>query len=307
MDSTWSRISVNNITLDKGTPINLYYLAEGAANVVFKISSKRSISTVDKDSGKHGTSTDGNILRFDRRLEGKLLRLRKDLPSIAPVIESHRHFEEQIEPLFPPGSLVEQLPCKTSTDFLKKANDQLREIEADGLRPNKRHGVYLAEDEPYAMAVTSMLADFKHASCEFKPKWLTQSPSAPHRSKRCRTCALRAMRQIKDHRPPQSGDFCPLTLLGDDEEVLSSTLNSILSGSRGAAPLVVPDLVRQLRPYFQGNRLIRLLHDLQLQKDPHGILKADPSDLDFMTAMTLRDCTMFLKVSDGRLRRRGTG
>lgn len=291
-----SSTTINIVTLDIDTPIDVKYLAEGAANVVFKIWSKRGIIPKDDDFVQPGTSIEDGIPRIDGRLKGKLLRLRKNLPSVAPVIDSQRHFEEQIEPLFPAGSLVEQSLCKISPNFVKKVNDELRSVEANDLRPKNRHGIYLAEDEPYATAITSMLGDKQHASCEFKPKWLTQSPSAPPRSKRCRTCALRAMRQIRDRKPPQFGDYCPLTLLTDNQEILSSSLNSILSGSRGA-PLDIFDLVHQLRPFFHQNHLIKLLRDLQIRKDPHGILKADPSNLDFMTAMTLRDCTMFLKVS----------
>ncbi|KAL8927449.1 MAG: hypothetical protein Q9208_002254 [Pyrenodesmia sp. 3 TL-2023] len=287
--------STDIITLDTDTPIQVHYLAEGAANVVFEIWSKSSIRTKNDAFGQPGTNTADRTPRIDQRLKGKLLRLRKDLPSVAPVLESHRHFEQQIEPLFPAGSLVEQLLCKIAPGFVAKANQELRGLEAAGLRSKKRQGVYLAEDEPYATAITSMLWDDGHASCEFKPKWLAQSPSAPPGSKRCRTCALRAMRQIKDRRPPQHGDLCPLTLLTDDEDNLSSSLHSILSCSRGA-PLNILDFVRQMRPYLHQNPLIKLLRDLQTRKDPHGILQTDPSSLDFMTAMTLRDCTMFLKI-----------
>ncbi|KAL8906811.1 MAG: hypothetical protein Q9207_001799 [Kuettlingeria erythrocarpa] len=295
MVSTRSSRSTDIVTLDKDSPIRVHYLAEGAANVVFQIWSERSILTKDDDFGQPGTRTGDGMLRIDQRLRGKLLRLRKDLLSVAPVFESHRHFEEQIEPLFPAGSLVEQLLCKLTPGFAAKANHELRALEAAGSRSRKRRGVYLAEDEPYATAITSMLWDDQHASCEFKPKWLAQSPSAPPGSRRCRTCALRSMRQIKERRPPQQGDYCPLTLLTDNEEMLSLSLDAILSGSRGA-PLNVLGFILQLRPYFHQNPLVKLLRDLQVQKDPRGILKADPSSLDFMTAMTLRDCTMFLKI-----------
>ncbi|KAL8763348.1 MAG: hypothetical protein Q9184_000819 [Pyrenodesmia sp. 2 TL-2023] len=296
MVATRSSKSATVVTLDKDSPFQVHYLAEGAANVVFEIWSKRGILAKDDDFAQPGTITADGTPSIDQRLKGKLLRLRKDLPSVAPVLESHRHFEEQLKPLFPAGSLLEQLLCEITPGFVAKANHELHGLEAAGLRPKKRHGVYIAEDEPYATAITSMLWDDGHASCEFKPKWLAQSPSAPPGSKRCRTCALRAMRQTKDRRPPQRGDFCPLALLADDDQdTLSSPLDSILSGSRGA-PLNILDFARQLRPYFHQNPLIKLLRNLQIEKDPRGILQTDPSNLDFMTAMTLRDCTMFLKI-----------
>ncbi|KAI4255804.1 MAG: hypothetical protein L6R35_007510 [Caloplaca aegaea] len=103
------------------------------------------------------------------------------------------------------------------------------------------------------------------------------------------------MRQIKDHVPPRSEDYCPLALVADDQEVISSALKSILSGCKGA-PLDLPNFVHKLRPFFCNNEIIKMLRDLQIQKDPDGIFESDPSSLDFMTAMTLRDCTMFLKI-----------
>ncbi|KAL9017103.1 MAG: hypothetical protein Q9185_005563 [Variospora sp. 1 TL-2023] len=295
MVATRTGMTTNYITIHGDTPILVDYLAEGAANVVFRVWSKRAASTKDDDFGQPGTSTPDGVPRIDGRLRGKLLRLRKNLPFVAHVIESHNHFEKEIKPLFPAGRLVEQLLCKVSPDFVKSLNDQLRRREADGLRSPRRRGAFLAEDELYATAITSMLWDDEHISCEFKPKWLTQSPSAPSGAKRCRTCALRAMRQSKDHVPPRSEDYCPLALAADDQEVLLSALKSILSGCKGA-PLDLPNFVQKLGPFFRNNEIIKMLRDLQIQKDPDGIFESDPSSLDFMTAMTLRDCTMFLKI-----------
>lgn len=296
MVATESSNSTNIVTLDSDTPIDVFHFAEGAANIVFKFSSKRGDCTKDDDFGQPGTTTEDGVLQIDHRLKGKLLRLRKDLPTIAPVAESHRHFVKHIEPLFPAGNLVEQLLCKITPEFVRRCNEEVRSLEAHGLRPAKRKGVYLAEDESYATAITDMRYDKEHASCEFKPKWLTQSPTAPPDSRRCRTCALRAMRATKDARFPGLTDFCPLTLVEDNQEELAASLERLLGRSRGA-PLNILDFVRQLRPYFQMTSLLKLLQDLQIRKDPKGILKTDPSDLDFVTAMTLRDCTLFLKVS----------
>ncbi|KAL8866576.1 MAG: hypothetical protein Q9174_006219, partial [Haloplaca sp. 1 TL-2023] len=289
--------------LDADTPIFLTYFAEGAANVVFKIGSKRGIPRYD-DYGEQGTTTEDGVPRIDVRLKGKLLRLRKDLASVAPVLESHQHFEDHIQPLFPADALVEQLLCKISPAFVAKCNGLLRQDENFGEddilgRPMKRRGVYLAEDEPYATLVTDMRYDKQHASTEFKPKWLLQSPSAPAGSKRCRTCALRAMRYAKGIETPSTSslayDFCPLTLVSDDRSVLSTSIAGTLQRVRGA-PLDIPDLESQLLPYFHRLPLLRTLRDHQAKKDPKGIFEADPSSPDFMTAMTIRDCTFFLKI-----------
>ena len=290
--------------LDAETPIAITYFAEGAANVVFTIHSKRIFSR-DEDFGEQGTTTEDGIPRIDIRFKGKLLRLRKDLASVAPVFESHRHFENHIQPLFSADALVEQLLCKISPEFVAMGNRLLRKDEKrredDPLgRPIKRRGVYLAEDESYATLVTDMRYDKQHATSEFKPKWLLQSPSAPAGSKRCRTCALRAMRYAKANDTPNpldlSYDFCPLTLVADDRDILATSINGTLQRLRGA-PTYIPDLKSLLLPYFHRLPLLRILRDLQAKKDPKGIFKTDPSSLDFKTAMTIRDCTFFLKVS----------
>ncbi|KAL8690799.1 MAG: hypothetical protein Q9218_003848 [Villophora microphyllina] len=303
MVGTRSRSNSNIVHLDAETPIEIEYLAEGAANVVFKIRSKRVI-TRDDDYGQPGTTTEDDIPRIDPRLKGNLLRMRKDLPSVAPVLQSHQHFKDQIEPLFPAESLVEQLLCKITPEFVERCNQELRDNEDDPNndylgRPKKRFGIYLAKDEPYATLIANMGYDKEHAGTEFKPKWLAQSPSAPPNAKRCRTCALRAMRSVKESTTPESrgisGDFCPLTLVDGDKEILSPSLEPILVKCRGA-PIYIPEFERQTLPYFHKLPLLRLLRDLQVQKDPKGILETDPSSLDFMTAMALRDCTFFLKI-----------
>ncbi len=301
MVTTRSKGAETILTLDQDTPVRVRYHAEGAANVVFIITSSRGISSKADDYGPVGTTTEDGIPRIDVRLRGKLLRLRKDVPSVTPVLDSHRHYEQHIEPLFPPESLVEQLLCKITPGFVRKCNAALRtEEEPLKKRPKKRHGVNLSETECHGLLITDMTCDEKHASTEFKPKWLVQSPSAPPGSKRCRTCALRAMRDVKSNTKPStvgqdSGGFCPLTLVSGDRTVIRPSLEPILVKAIGA-PLNILDFVKQTLPYFHNLYLLRLLRDLQAEKDPKGILKVDSSDVEFMTAMALRDCTFFLKV-----------
>lgn len=38
-----------------------------------------------------------------------------------------------------------------------------------------------------------------------------------------------------------------------------------------------------------------------MDKDPKGVLKANAISQDFLAAMTLRDCTLYLKVSQGSI------
>lgn len=302
MVATRSKEGAQILILDQDTPVRVRYHAEGAANVVFTITSCRGVGGEDDDYGPPGSTTKDGTPRIDVRLKGKLLRLRKDVPSVTPVVDSHRHYEKHIEPLFPAESLVEQLLCNVTPEFVRKCNVALR-MEEEPLmkRPKKRHGVNLSETESHGLLITDMTCDDKHASTEFKPKWLAQSPSAPPSSKRCRTCALRAMRDVKSNAKlaqfrRDSADFCPLTLVSGDKDVIRPSLEPILLKSIGA-PLDILGFVDLTLPYFQNLRLFRMLRDLQVEKDPRGILEVDSSNIDFMTAMALRDCTFFLKVS----------
>lgn len=302
MVSTRSRMPTEMLTLDKETPVKVRYLAEGAANVVFEITSSSRIGlSNDDDYGIVGTTTRDGIPRIDVRLKGKLLRLRKDLRSVTSVANSHQHFEDHIEPLFPAETLVEQVLCKITPEFVRKCNLVLRSEEEHLMkRPEKRHGVNLSETETHGLLITDMRYDREHASTEFKPKWLAQSPAAPPDSKRCRTCALRAMRDAKNHTKPPSlrkeaGDFCPLTLVSNSQDVIQPSLEPILIKSLGA-PLDILGFRDQTLRFLRETPLLRLLRDQQIKKDPKGVLKVDPSNVDFMTAMALRDCTFFLKV-----------
>ncbi|KAL9001497.1 MAG: hypothetical protein Q9169_000072 [Polycauliona sp. 2 TL-2023] len=300
MVATRSGKGADMLTLDKDSPVRVRYHAEGAANVVFIITSDR-VSSRDDDYGIVGTTTRDGIPRIDVRLKGKLLRLRKDVPSVTPVVDSHRHYEDHIEPLFPAESLVEQLLCKITPGFVRKCNAVLRmEEEQHMSRPKKRHGVNLSQTETHGLLITDMRYDGSHASTEFKPKWLVQSPSAPPDSKRCRTCALRALRDVKNNAKvrsygPEPSDFCPLTLVSGDKDLIYPSLEPILLKAIGA-PLDILGFADLTLLYFQNLRLFKVLRDLQAEKDPKGILEVDPSNVDFMTAMALRDCTFFLKI-----------
>ena len=48
--------------------------------------------------------------------------------------------------------------------------------------------------------------------------------------------------------------------------------------------------------FFTGNPLLGLLQSLQQSLDPNGVSQINVNESNFMTAMTLRDCTMFVVV-----------
>ena len=279
------------LKIDLDSPFELKYFAEGAAYIVYQIGQPRTrLPFEDKDfepsSRKDGQPT------IDPRIKGKLLRLRKQTPSSVPVKESHKFFKRKIEPLFPRGMLLEQELCELSPDLLKHYNKELKRDEKQQYLRNKgRAGTYLAEDEPNGTLITSMLYDDQHASCDFKPKWLIQSPSAPEGSKRCRTRAMQAKhKKLNDFHA-----FCPLALTSNDGGLLKTHLMGALIKMRGS-PISMFDQVSYAIPFLQGSPMLHRLKELQGAYDNEGPLSADLSSEKYRLAMTLRDCTMFMKA-----------
>lgn len=290
--------SATMLTIGLDDEVQLVYLAEGAANVVYRIRSLPEDPSISADLSfeSYGPNTppptDIEPLHVDPHLEGKLIRLRKKTSLATPVTESQNHFETMIRPLFPTENLVQQILFQPSIDFLKDCNFRLREMEKNGTRPAKRHKVYLAEDEMRGMLVTDMSCnDDSFTFFEFKPKWLAQSPSAPPESKRCRTCALRAMKK------GSKLGLCPLNLMDQDHitiavcHVMGLDPGRLQDCSGSERKMLV-----RIRDFLLKDPLLPRLRQLQMDKDPAGVLDANEISPDLLAAMTLRDCTLYLKV-----------
>lgn len=136
---------------------------------------------------------------------------------------------------------------------------------------------------------------------EFKPKWLAQSPSAPPSATRCRNCAREA---FKHHTKPTSRRartiLCPLDFLtcGSSPPALTNILTHLSShdpslSSRTARP---PAQHNRFIDWLQTNTVLPRLRAAQLANDVRGPLGADAHDPQFQLAMTLRDCTCFVRV-----------
>ena len=287
--------------------VSLTYMAEGAANVVFRPSSAPAACALlendaaDLEFEKYGPTTpppsEIEPIQADPRLHGKLIRLRKKTTSSILVLETQKHFEDVIKPLFPSENLVEYTLCKIPRDVLKATNVVLKQMEMMDRRDSERCGVYLDEDERYGCLITDMSADYDTAwTCfEFKPKWLVQSPSASASAKRCRTCALRAMRNSlrKGKAGKLKYGFCPLKLVSSELENVIETASFIVGPSFHGK-----EMHSRVAVFLHKNPLLKRLRDLQVEKDPRGVLKADDlASPNFLAAMTLRDCTLYLKVS----------
>lgn len=290
--------------------VRLAYLAEGAANIVYRIESPEPDPSIGAEPYPESTTygpltpppTEIEPLYLDPALEGQLVRLRKNLSTTVPIAESHAHFENIIRPLFSEENLVQAVLFHPLRELLRECNADLRKMEKDGRRHKKRCGVYLDEDEEHGCLVTDMswIFDDSFGCFEFKPKWLLQSPSAPAGSRRCRTCALRAMKRSTGD-ISNKASFCPLDLVSMDRVRVANAVPHILGPDpkkdSNLSSEQMNTLPSRLADILYKNTLLHRLRELQLDLDPFGVLEADSTSPKFLAAMTLRDCSLFLKVS----------
>jgi len=167
-------------------------------------------------------------------------------------------------------------------------------------RPARGHGKYLSDDK-HGLLVEDMtpLKAKDIGLVELKPKWLTQSPSAPEFSKRCRTCAKRARINAERIRTgePLFHRFCPLDLVSKDDTAVYRAARAILGLNDPISPIGFKCLYR-MSQWARNSPLLSRLASLQTSLDPVGVFAADPTDRKFLTAMTLRDCSLFLQVPE---------
>jgi inositol-pentakisphosphate 2-kinase len=236
-------------------------------------------------------------------LTEKLLRLRKDLPTTLPCALSQQNWERLLVPLFHQDNLVTQsLVNLGSTDTIKRTNEELRSqeryvtpikgsVQSTTGRPIKRHGTYLAADSHGLLVVDMTPGSLGEEVIEFKPKWLIQSPSAPANSKRCRQCARQAQTDAAHAQhhgiTPISQNFCPLDLISKSSKEVNLAVSKIESN---------PTKARRLTKWLQSTTLLSQLRDVQESMDPKGVFTADLRSEKFCLAMTLRDCTVFLRL-----------
>lgn len=248
---------------ERAIACRLEYLNEGGANFIFSIAQ--------------------NGIELPQALQGKLLRLRKDLSHVQATSEQLRSFNDNFRPIFPPECLVQHDLVYLEEGLVEALNSALDLLN----RPSRRSQDCLPQDERYGLLVTDMMPAGFRSMLEMKPKWLIQSPNAPSDAKRCRTCALRAQRASEGKRTATDEQgSCPLDLVSEHAQ-----------DRRRAAEKTTKDtelanfLVDRAQPLFS------ILRDQQRFLDPRGILSVTGADgiYDLCRAMTLRDCTLFVR------------
>ncbi|KAK5170279.1 Inositol-pentakisphosphate 2-kinase [Saxophila tyrrhenica] len=250
-----------------GQKLWLKYLNEGGANIVFRI---LPISEDDE---------------LPPHLQGRLLRLRKDLPHVQSAEDQLAAYHAHFKPLFPRENLTEQIEIELGDGLASSVSDALTQLD----RPSHRLQDFLPAEERTGMLVTDMTPGPDEILLQVKPKWLAQSPNAPPDARRCRTCALRAQRASKKIRTATDAqESCPFDLISNDEADRRRA-----AGRLTDHPLLQKFLINDAQP------LLQKLRDNQQKLDFQGVLviSSDTGALDLCKAMTLRDCTLFLKLS----------
>ncbi|KAF4542598.1 Inositol-pentakisphosphate 2-kinase [Lasiodiplodia theobromae] len=262
-----------------------------------------------------------------------LLRLKKEMPFYQDDETTYNFYINTVAEWIPPRHLVEQDLINIGNDIIDQCNRELRLQERTGKRDANRHGTSLHATDK-ALVLRDMESDDpqKSVTLEFKPKWLWQSPHAPEGATRCRTCALRAKRMSEGKKESKThGVQCPLSLATGEPSLVKDAIEMLIDNHENyvgcrptwlqpqktrrsstfplqrPAPKSREDLIAILHDHFQkkpdgtkgeGYRVLEGLRNLQRMLDPRGILsyKGNPPDDDFLLAMTLRDCSLYVQV-----------
>ncbi|KAG5439049.1 hypothetical protein PCANB_002382 [Pneumocystis canis] len=227
-------------------PNDWTYLSEGNQNVIFK------------------------YIGNDSSFINKVLRIKKMHHSIS-TSENLKFMQKVIMPLFQKPFdryilLIE--PILLEFTVLKKFNiDLIQKYK----RKKKFSNTLLDIHETHAMLLKNLSSDFSKNIIEFKPKWLTQSISAPKGWKSCRTCALR---RFRGNMTKNDIRYCPLDLASGNQVRIQKSLRAILMENQIHNKL-------NLSLYFQQSPLINHLKYLQ-RNSPKAL------------GMTFRDCTIHI-------------
>ncbi|KAF1985478.1 hypothetical protein K402DRAFT_422098 [Aulographum hederae CBS 113979] len=349
--------SLSLLAKSTSNAVMLQHFNEGNANVLYTVvepTQKDAESTLPPGSvavreGNHASESysdafmtlvrRGWTFEARSRLQSMLLRVRKNTVDghnplsleqqasndlhYVPTATIYEDLQNQITPLLTKDYTIDgaaswvppQSTHHISPELLKRLDQSLRSIE----RRPKHKSKFLNLTETKALLVEDMRAGPGQFTIDFKLKWLSQSPFAPPLSRRCRTCALSAMRHAVDATSKVSC-FCPLTLVdpSPDKARLHSFLKGLVLRS-GSSPKTSTldeklDMMENTAPsklaHFllneggEGHAIVKRLAALQIELDPPVMETAMDSvqppsitaNKNKAMAMTFRDCSLFIRA-----------
>lgn len=211
----------------------------------------------------------------DSRFEGKLLRLAKWNQHTLPILKKHQAVQDTFLPLLTTDNDEDLV---VPTELVKIGATVLGHLQTDQVETNTKRGSTLDLEETHGTLLEDLNADPSVLLLDFKPKWLSQSPTAPKDANTCRTCALRRLRKKY---PKTKPCFCPLDLSSGKKERVYRAVTALLSEES----IYDPVLSAQITEHILTSSLIPTL--LKAQTSPQSSLA---------TKMTLRDCTLFVQI-----------
>ncbi|KAK9774304.1 putative Inositol-pentakisphosphate 2-kinase [Seiridium cardinale] len=256
------REAVENITRNA----DFEYVAEGRANAVFKVVPRQGDDYLA-----------GWLLRVPKHVDGALPHSYEELQQFRERVVAPKVGTKHLVP-----QLLVRVPARATTAMNTERDLRSRRKEASS-----------SVAEGYAMLIQDMnpLPWREDIGLEFKPKWLAQSPIAPPDATRCRTCAREAYRngekqaEGKTTKPP----VCPLGLVASDSTVVLETIKLLTPNWSSSEQ-------DRLQRAFSSSGIFQKLRDLQVQGDSGDTMFTNPQNENFGLAMTLRDCTCFVRM-----------
>ncbi|KAH8673702.1 inositol-pentakisphosphate 2-kinase [Xylariales sp. PMI_506] len=252
------------------------YVAEGRANAVFRIDYPAPSAVNDSLGNKYP-------------LAGWLIRVSIQRRGAKPYDYErlNRYWSDVVEPAVGSQHLVPQLLIHIDSAQATLLNDERQR------RSTKKEDGDISIAPGHAMLIQDMspLPSRNQIGFEFKPKWLAQSPLAPADAVRCRTCAREAYRNSqlvkegKDVKLP----VCPLGLIHPDDGVLLGTIKLL-------TPSWCETDQARLKDAFNQTQILHKIRRIQVDGDHEDHMFTNPQDQSFGLSMTLRDCTVFVRM-----------
>lgn len=316
--------------------VRFSFLAEGAANAVFSAHAAlpgRQPCFVFEDESRrliHRKHVVNKVLRISKGIP-KTVRY-KDImegfdTEILPLFRKSKSLKSKSKKIVNPNtSSSESFSTKDALGLHIKESYEEFVMEHEGVSlapevlhsllaelhahcPHNRH-IEPAHLEERGILLPNMSSQPDSSfTIEIKPKWLAQSPNAPRDAHVCRTCALHSLR--KTQKEYTRSWLCPLRLVAGGSPALEPYLRDRIYKSTARYELTreltidkdtTALVLSRAIPYLAhgpGHKILKHIRYLQTALDEDGVLvrPADTVSEDRLRlAMTLRDCSLFIKV-----------